>query len=237
MSLHASALSLLSGWVAPDAEQEALRQRYVEHLEAHADATYRHCRPDHLTAGALLVSADHRQVLLTLHAKAGRWFQLGGHCEPGDVSLPAAALREATEESGIEGLVLDPVPVHLDEHPVTFCGEPGLVHHLDVRFVAIAPAGAVPVVSEESTDVRWWPVDALPLLDSPPDTGLVARSLERLLRLVDLVAGRRVDLGGGRPAEQVALRALGLRVAVHPAPERRVVARLDAGATSSWTST
>ena len=57
MSLHASALSLLGGWAAPDAGQEALRQRYVEHLEAHADATYRHCRPDHLTAGALVVSA------------------------------------------------------------------------------------------------------------------------------------------------------------------------------------
>lgn len=176
MSLHASALGLLSGWVAPDAGQEALRQRYVEHLGAHDDAAYRRCRPDHLTASTLVVSHDQRRVLLTLHARAGRWFQLGGHCEPGDVSLPSAALREATEESGIEGLVLDPVPVHLDEHPVTFCGEPGLVHHLDVRFVAIAPAGAVPIVSEESTDVRWWPVDALP----EPDTGLVARSLERL---------------------------------------------------------
>jgi hypothetical protein len=50
------------------------------------------------------------------------------------------------------------------------------VHHLDVRFVAVAPEDAVPVVSEESTDVRWWPVGALP----EPDTGLVARSLERL---------------------------------------------------------
>ncbi len=56
------------------------------------------------------------------------------------------------------------------------------MHHLDVRFVAIAPPGAVPVVSEESTDVRWWPVDALPLQDSPPETGLVARSLQRLQR-------------------------------------------------------
>ena len=176
MSLHSEALELLDGWVAPGAEQEALRQRYVAHLEAHRDAAYRHCRPDHLTAGALVVSADHCQVLLTLHAKAGRWFQFGGHCEPGDVSLPAAALREATEESGLAGLVLDPDPVHLDEHPVTFCGEAGLVHHLDVRFVAVAPAGAVPVVSEESLDVRWWPVDALP----EPDNGLVARSLERL---------------------------------------------------------
>jgi 8-oxo-dGTP pyrophosphatase MutT (NUDIX family) len=176
VTLRDSALTTLRGWTAPDADQEALRLRYVAHLTAHADAVYRECRPDHLTAGALVVSADRTQVLLTLHAKAGRWFQLGGHCEPGDESLAAAALREATEESGVEGLRLDPVPVHLDEHPVTFCGQPGLVHHLDVRFVAVAPEGAVPVVSEESTDVRWWPVDALP----EPDTGLVVRSLARL---------------------------------------------------------
>ena len=178
MSLHAEALSLLAGWAAPDAAQESLRQRYVAHLEAHPDGVLRGCRPDHLTAGALVLSADHREVLLTLHAKAGRWFQFGGHCEPGDLSLGAAALREATEESGVPGLALDPDPVHLDEHPVTFCGEPGLVHHLDVRFVAVASAGARPVVSEESLDVRWWPVDALP----EPDTGLVARSLARLSR-------------------------------------------------------
>lgn len=176
MTLRDAALATLRGWTAPDAGQEALRARYVAHLEAHADGVYRSCRPDHLTAGALVVSADRSQVLLTLHAKAGRWFQFGGHLEPGDSGLAEGALREATEESGVPGLELDPVPVHLDEHPVTFCGEPGLVHHLDVRFVAVAPAGAVPVVSEESTDVRWWPVDALP----EPDTGLVARALERL---------------------------------------------------------
>jgi 8-oxo-dGTP pyrophosphatase MutT (NUDIX family) len=178
VSLHAEALLLLQGWSAPDAAQEAFRRRYVAHLEAHPDGADRGCRPDHLTAGTLVVSADHCEVLLTLHAKAGRWFQLGGHCEPGDRSLADAALREATEESGVSGLVLDPLPVHLDEHEVSFCGAPGLVHHLDVRFVAVAPAGAVPTVSAESTDVRWWPVDALP----EPDDGLVARSLERLGR-------------------------------------------------------
>jgi 8-oxo-dGTP pyrophosphatase MutT (NUDIX family) len=179
VTLHAEALRLLAGWRAPDAEQEALRRRYVAHLEAQSDAVFRSCRPDHLTAGALVVSADHRQVLLTLHAKAGRWFQLGGHCEPGDSSLADAALREATEESGVDGLVLDPDPVHLDEHAVTFCGEAGVVHHLDVRFVAVAAADAVPVVSAESTDVHWWPVDGLP----EPDTGLVARAVERLTQL------------------------------------------------------
>ena len=40
-------------------------------------------------------------------------------------------------------------------------------------------------------------------------------------------AGRRVDPGRRRPAEQVALGALGVRVAVDPGPERRVVAGLE----------
>jgi hypothetical protein len=31
-----------------------------------------------------------------------------------------------------------------------------------VRFLAVAPDGAGHAVSEESLDVRWWPVDDLP---------------------------------------------------------------------------
>ena len=40
--------------------------------------------------------------------------------------------------------------------------------HLDVRYLVRAPAGAVPVISDESDDLRWWPVDGL-----PPDTDTV----------------------------------------------------------------
>jgi 8-oxo-dGTP pyrophosphatase MutT (NUDIX family) len=156
------ALATLRAWRAPDARQEQLRTRYVDHLEAHVDGADRRCPGAHVTAGALVLSADRDVVLLTLHAKARQWFHLGGHCEPRDGSLAATALREATEESGLDGLVLDPEPLHLDEHVVGFCGEHASVRHLDVRFLAVAPEGAVPVVSDESIDVRWWPVDALP---------------------------------------------------------------------------
>jgi 8-oxo-dGTP pyrophosphatase MutT (NUDIX family) len=102
---------------------------------------------------------------LTLHRKAGAWFQTGGHCEDADSTLAGAALREATEESGVPGLALDPQPVHLDVHPVPFCDPRGIVHHLDVRFLAVAPADAVHAVSEESLDVAWWPWQALPTAD------------------------------------------------------------------------
>jgi 8-oxo-dGTP pyrophosphatase MutT (NUDIX family) len=162
VTLHADALAVLTGWRAPDDAQEQLRQRYVAHLRAHPDGMTRGCRPDHLTASTLVLNAAGDAVLLTLHAKAQEWFQFGGHCEPGDATLAGAALREATEESGLAGLSLDPVPVQLSEHAVPFCGPDGDVHHLDVRFVAVAPDGAGHAVSDESLDVRWWPADDLP---------------------------------------------------------------------------
>ena len=177
--LHADALAVLERWSAPDARQERLRREYVDHLRRHTDGLDRSCFRDHVTAGALVVSADASQVLLTLHRKARAWFHLGGHCEPGDATLAAAALREAREESGIHDLALDPEPVHLDRHEVRFCDPRGTVRHLDVRFVAVAPDGADHAVSDESLDVRWWPVDALPT-DAADMRELVARARERL---------------------------------------------------------
>ncbi|RLV50903.1 NUDIX domain-containing protein [Nocardioides mangrovicus] len=166
MSLRDDALATLLGWQPPDAGQEVLRATYVEQLSSHADALWRDGRLDHLTASAVVLDADRRQVLLTLHRKANRWFQLGGHLEPADPTLADAALREATEESGIDGLLPMPGPVQLDVHEVPFC-RPG-ARHLDVRYVLHAPPGAQPTVSAESHDVRWWPVGELPDAELEP---------------------------------------------------------------------
>jgi 8-oxo-dGTP pyrophosphatase MutT (NUDIX family) len=178
VSLHADALASLETWSPPSPDQLRLRERYVAHLHAHPDGVRRECFPDHLTAGTLVVDAGVERVLLNLHRKAKRWFAFGGHCEPGDATLVEAATREAREESGIEGLLLDPVPAHLDEHAVGFCDPRGTVHHLDVRYVAQAPASAVHAVSEESLDVRWWPLDALPELE-PEMHELIAVAVAR----------------------------------------------------------
>lgn len=183
--LHADARALLGSWTAPDAGQERLRREYVAHLDARPDGTARSCHPDHITASTLVLSADARSVLLTLHAKAGRWFQLGGHLEPGDTTLAGGALREATEESGSTSLRLDPVPVHLDRHEVPFCGGVG-TRHLDVRFLAVADDLGT-ALSEESAALRWWPVDALPSAEP---------SLQELVRLgLDRLRDQRAALG------------------------------------------
>lgn len=166
---YAEALETLGDWRAPDGGQESLRDAFLAHLTTQADGLTRACFPDHLTAGLLVLSADRSQVLLNLHRKAGRWFAFGGHIEPDDPTLADAALREGTEESGLTGLAIDPRPVHLDLHTVEFCDPRGPVRHLDVRFTALAPEIGpqtgecpTPAISDESIDVRWWPVGNLP---------------------------------------------------------------------------
>lgn len=183
MSLHADAHRTLSAWRPTLPEQQQGRARLLEYLDSTPDAMERSGRPDHLTASTLILDHKHRAVLLTLHGRAKQWFQVGGHCEAADERLVDAAAREAREESGIDDLRLDPVPIEVHEHPVPFC-DPGAagqqgrdVHHLDVRFLAVAPAGAEAVISQESLDLRWWPVDDLP---NPELVPMVEAALRRL---------------------------------------------------------
>ena len=157
MSLHADTVRTLEAWTAPDADQESLRTQYLAHLAEHPDGVLRGCRPDHVTASALVITADAERVLLVRHAKAGLWLQTGGHCEPDDPTLVGAAAREAREETGIDGLVVDPVPLRLSRHAVPFCSPGG--HHLDVQLVAVAPVDARPHVAEGEDPVRWFGVD------------------------------------------------------------------------------
>jgi len=162
VSLHASATEALEGWTAPSPAEEALRSDYLAHLRRHADALDRGCHPDHLTASAIVVSPDRSRVLLNLHGKYRIWMQFGGHCEDGDQTLADAALRETAEESGIPGLnLVSRQPLQLDRHEVR-CGPLRPAHHLDVRFAAVAPTGVQAVASDESVDVGWFSLDALP---------------------------------------------------------------------------
>lgn len=154
MSLYDDAVLVLKGY----GDQPELRQAYLDHLAAHPDGMWKACQAGHVTASALVVDPERGRVLLTLHRKLRMWLQMGGHCEPQDASLAQAALREATEESGIRGLtLLAGGPVRLDRHPI-----PAPCHwHFDVQYAAVAAPDAAHAISDESLDLRWFPYDEI----------------------------------------------------------------------------
>lgn len=143
-----------------DGTQAELRSAYLDAL-ADDRAVFKAGPPSHLTASCIVFDDSGERVLLTLHAKARAWLQFGGHVEPTDPTVYAAAVREVREESGIDDIEVDPDIVELHRHHLGArfgtCAE-----HLDVRFVGWAPPGATPRRTLESLDVRWWPLEELP---------------------------------------------------------------------------
>lgn len=168
------------------------RDQVLAYVAANDDAAWRSSVEGHLTGSALVVDATGERTLLMLHRKLGRWFQPGGHAD-GDTNLPAVALREATEETGVEGLRVAVPAIDVDVHRVEPPAEaPHL--HLDVRYLVLAPPGASEVGNEESLALRWVGLADLPALDPPVDEGtvrLVRRGLEVARSVLSSLEGER----------------------------------------------
>jgi 8-oxo-dGTP pyrophosphatase MutT (NUDIX family) len=175
----------LARHAAADPEEAAHLRRIVEFVARHAQPFDRGIVEGHLTGSALVLSAQGDRVLLVHHRKLQRWLQPGGHADPGEASGEAVALREAVEETGIEGLALHPRaprPLDVDVHAIpAFGGEPPHAH-LDLRYLVVAPeAGVITPSAAESSDARWFAWNELAALDL--DRGLV-RALAKARRFL-----------------------------------------------------
>lgn len=103
------------------------------------------------------------EVLLVERADNGRWAPITGIVDPGEEPAVAAA-REALEETGVR--------IRVDRLAGTSAsGE--IVHvngdraaYLDQTFACTWVEGEARVADDESTDVRWWPLAALPPMDA-----------------------------------------------------------------------
>jgi 8-oxo-dGTP pyrophosphatase MutT (NUDIX family) len=115
---------------------ERSRTTILDLLSNHpAPFDHRSYDPGHITASAVLLSADHSRLLLVYHRRLGRWLRPGGHVEPADCDIRETARREVLEETGIELAKTDAVDlVGLDVHEIPATGsEPRHLHH-DLTF-------------------------------------------------------------------------------------------------------
>jgi len=127
---------------------------FVALLRDPAEPYLRERLAGHFTASAWLVDRGGTRTLLTHHRKLGLWLQPGGHAD-GDRDLPRVALREAEEETGLDGLTVDPAVFDLDRHRIPeHKGVPAHWHY-DVRYVVHAGEDEAFVVGEESHSLAW----------------------------------------------------------------------------------
>ena len=151
----AQARSQIQAYQSDEPSQQRFRDQILEFIDAHPrDAHLRTCLEGHLTASILLTNEARTEVLLHHHKKLGLWLQFGGHCD-GEGDLRAVAVRELVEESGISPEWVSPQVIDLDVHSIPANASEPEHLHLDVRFLARASAGAVPVLSPESHELRW----------------------------------------------------------------------------------
>ncbi len=196
-----AALALLARHVPLDAQERGhadaiaalLRRGEAGELDPFARTTF---APGHITASAFLLSADLRSVLLVWHTTLRRWLQPGGHVEPGDPDVVAAALREVEEETALRGCTplgdgLFDVDVHAIPPRTGKRVEPGH-EHFDLRIALVVPEDATAVAGDGVSEVRWIALDAFDALVASGELetdASVLRAVERLRRHVG--AGHR----------------------------------------------
>ena len=132
--------------------------------------------PGHITASGMVLAPDGVHVLLVHHRRLERWLLPGGHVEPGDDTIAAAARREVIEETG--AIVTSAASIAgADVHGIPAArGEPYHLHH-DLLFAFRAASREIRV-SEESHAVIWCHPDEFDRRQIP---GNVQRAYRRIL--------------------------------------------------------
>jgi 8-oxo-dGTP diphosphatase len=130
----------------------------------------------------VLIFNSANEVLLGRRSDNGCWSVIGGSIDPGE-SPAQAALREALEETGVTAEIERVSGVYTT--PVITYPNGDAAQYVTIAFRCRPVSGTPHVADEESLEVKYFPLDALP-------PGLTQSHLERI--------GEAAVPGAGLPA-------------------------------------
>lgn len=172
---------LLESYRPSDESEAEYRARMTALLDAEQDPFERTSYvPGHFTASAFVLSPERSELLLIHHAKLNRWLQPGGHVEPTDADVIAAARREVTEETGVNCSTTPAQLFDIDIHRIPARPDAQAHEHFDVRFLFIAPDSSFEAGSD-ALAARWTPLGDVAQLESDESVLRAVRKLRARL--------------------------------------------------------
>lgn len=173
--------SLLKNYQTDYEKEQEHKLNMLSILQSRDDVLFETSKFGHFTASAWVLNHDKTKVLLTLHAKLNRWFQLGGHIERSDKTFLDACLREAQEESGIQNIAADGAfVIDIDIHSIPENPKTAAHLHYDITLCLIADKHAETALSKESTKLEWIPISEVKSITDDP---AVVRMAEKTMLL------------------------------------------------------
>lgn len=160
MTDRQSLLNALQSYHTDFPEEKEFIPRFQKLLE-HPRAFHRDHLPGHMTGSAWIIDNSGKFILLTHHAKLNKWLQPGGHAD-GDENIVNVGLREAEEETGLKNLKLIRPAFDIDIHMIPERKDFPQHDHYDVRSLFQADKNETLIVTEESHDLAWVPIEEVP---------------------------------------------------------------------------
>ncbi len=120
----------------------------------------------HITASAIIIDNQNRELLVIKHKTLDRWLQPGGHVDASDKSILSAALREINEEVNIHKtdlklispFNLSDVPFDIDSHLIPRNNQKKELphYHHDFKYLFIYQGDKhISINENEATSYKW----------------------------------------------------------------------------------
>jgi 8-oxo-dGTP pyrophosphatase MutT (NUDIX family) len=172
-------------------EESGFVKRAIRYVEENIDCFYRELWPAHVTGSAWVINPECDRVLLMHHKKHDQWFQPGGHAD-GDVDIVRVALRETSEETGLDSSQVKLLGLEIfdvDIHAIPAIGHEPQHEHIDVRFLVEIDDDLPVPGNDESHDVLWVHLNEATRFNNNRST---YRMVEKTRRLRNFVTHHRL---------------------------------------------